>query len=142
MLCFTPCIYNAYCKGRKAIADSALMTLYIAIVSLTMMMMTCTCVNKDYYYYYYYYYYCSRSETVLIYIYLNICILHTSSGYMMYIYMHRECRSVLVKLHSTTIYRTVLGGYGGSCVECHLLISLVSLLASCSMINRLLLGCL
>ena len=54
MLCFTPCIYNAYCKGRIVIADSALMTLYIAILSLTMMLMTCTCVNKDYYYYYYF----------------------------------------------------------------------------------------
>ena len=53
VLCFTPCIYNAYCKGRIVIADSALMTLYIAILSLTMMLMTCTCVNKDYYYYYY-----------------------------------------------------------------------------------------
>ena len=42
MLCFTLCIYNAYCKGRIVIADSALMTLYIAILSLTMMMMTCT----------------------------------------------------------------------------------------------------
>ena len=31
------------------IADSALMTLCIAISSLTMMLMTCTCVNKDYY---------------------------------------------------------------------------------------------
>ena len=46
MLCFTPRIYNAYCKGRIVIADSALMTLYIAILSLTMMLMTCTCVNK------------------------------------------------------------------------------------------------
>ena len=46
MLFFTPCIYNAYYKGRIFIGDSALMTLYIAILSLTMMLMTYTCVNN------------------------------------------------------------------------------------------------
>ena len=34
------------------IADSALMTLHIAILSLTMMLMTHTCVSKDYHHYY------------------------------------------------------------------------------------------
>ena len=55
---------------------------------------------------------------------------------MMYIYIHREFRSVLVKLHPITVHRTVFS-VCGSCVECHLLFSLVSRIVSCSMINRL-----
>ena len=61
--------------------------------------------------------------------------------YRTYIYIHNECRSVLVKLHPITVYRNVLE-VCGSCVECHFLFSLVSPIVSCSMINRLLLGCL
>ena len=47
---------------------------------------------------------CSRPETY-IYIYMYAFFL---SGYRTYIYRHRECRSILVKLHPITIYRTVL----------------------------------
>ena len=35
---------------------------------------------------------------------------------MMYTYMHRECHSVLVKLHSITVYRTVFFVGGGGAV--------------------------
>ena len=44
------------------------------------------------------------------------------------------------KLHTITVYRTVLG-VCSSCVECHLF-SLVSPIVPCSMINRLIPGCL
>ena len=46
---------------------------------------------------------------VLIYIYLYVCILYTSSGYRTYIHIHRECRSVLVKMHPITVYRNGFG---------------------------------
>ena len=46
VLCFTPCIYIVYCKGRIVIADSVLMTLYNTILSITMMLFICTCVGK------------------------------------------------------------------------------------------------
>ena len=52
---------------------------------------------------------CSRPETVLMYIFLNACILFTSSGYRTYIYIHRECCSVLVKLHPSQSIGLVLG---------------------------------
>ena len=39
-----------------------------------------------------------------LYIYLYVCILYTGSGYRMYIYIHRECHSVLVELHPITVY--------------------------------------
>ena len=50
-------------------------------------------------------------------------------------------------LRPITIYRTFFfflggGGVHGSCVECHLLFSLVSPIVSCSMINSVILGCL
>ena len=50
----------------------------------------------------------SSRKSVLIYIYicLYVCILKTSSGYRAYIYRRMECRSVLVKLHPITFYRT------------------------------------
>ena len=44
---------------------------------------------------------------MLICIYIYVCILYTSSGYVAYIYIHRECLSVLVKLHPIRVYRTV-----------------------------------
>ena len=81
-------------------------------------------------------------NSVLIYIHIYVCILYTSSGFRTYIYIHRECRSVLVKLHPITVYRTVFGGVRGSSVECHLLLSLFSPIVPCSNINRLILGCL
>ena len=67
----------------------------------------------------------SRSSASL-YIYLYVCILYTGSGYRMYIYIHRECHSVLVELHPITVYMAVFGGACGFSVECHLLFSLVS----------------
>ena len=48
---------------------------------------------------------------VLIYIYINVCVLHTSSCYRTYININSECRSVLVKLHPITVYRTVFCGF-------------------------------
>ena len=63
--------------------------------------------------------------------------------YRTYIYIQQECRSVLVTLHPITFYRTFW--WGGSArflgwmplfVNCGLPI------ASCSMINSLILGCL
>ena len=63
------------------------------------------------------------------------------NSYRTYIYIHRECRSVLVKLHPITVYRIVLG-VRGSGVECHLLFSLVSPSMSFTMITRLILRCL
>ena len=44
----------------------------------------------------------------------------------MYIYIHRECHSVLVELHPITVYRAGFWGACSSSVECHLLFSLVS----------------
>ena len=46
---------------------------------------------------------------VLIYNYLYVYILYTSSGYRTYIYIHRECRSALVKLHPITVFWSVFG---------------------------------
>ena len=84
-------------------------------------------------------------NAVLIYIDIYVCILYTSSGYTTYVYIHTQgmsSRSVLVKMHPITVYRTAFLGVRGSCVECHLLFSLVSPNVSCSVINRLKLGCL
>ena len=39
--------------------------------------------------------------------------------YTTYIFIHKKCRSVLVKLHPITVYRTVWWGVRDSCVECH-----------------------
>ena len=55
---------------------------------------------------------------IYICIYLYVCILYTSSFIgRIYIYIQQECRSVLVKLHPTTVYRIFffffLGGVGG-----------------------------
>ena len=83
----------------------------------------------------------SSRSFVLPYIYLYVCILYTGSGYRMYIYIHRECHSVVVKQHLITVYRAVFLGVRGSSVECHLLFSLVSPFVSYSMIIRLILGC-
>ena len=49
-------------------------------------------------------------NSVLIYIYLYVRILYTSSGYRTYMNIHRECRSVLVKLHPITVYRELFWG--------------------------------
>ena len=68
----------------------------------------------------------SSRSSVSLYIYLYVCILYTGSGYRMYIYIHRECHSVLVELHPITVYRAGFWGACSSSVECHLLFSLVS----------------
>ena len=68
----------------------------------------------------------SSRSSVSQYIYLYVCILYTGSGYRMYIYIHRECHSVLVELHPITVYRAGFWGACSSSVECHLLFSLVS----------------
>ena len=39
----------------------------------------------------------SSRSSVSLYIYLYVCIPYTGSGYRMYIYIHRECHSVLVE---------------------------------------------
>ena len=52
------------------------------------------------------------------------------------IYIHRECRSVVLKLYPITVYRSVLRGVCGSCAECHLPLSSVSPIVSCSMIRH------
>ena len=59
-------------------------------------------------------------NSVLIYIYLYICILYTSPGYRTFIYIHKECRSVLLKLHPITVYETLFWGVRCSCFECHI----------------------
>ena len=46
----------------------------------------------------------SSRSSVSLYIYLYVCILYTGSGYRIYIYIHRECHSVLVELHPITVY--------------------------------------
>ena len=82
-------------------------------------------------------------NSVLIYHYLYICILYTNSGYRTYIYIHREGR--VVQYWWSCIPSQSIGlfcGVRGSCVECHVLFSLVSPIVSCSMIIRLILGCL
>ena len=42
-----------------------------------------------------------------------------------FIYIHKERRSILVRLHPITVYRAVFGGVRGPCVECQFLFSLV-----------------
>ena len=56
-------------------------------------------------------------NSVNIYLSIRIYSLYESC-YRTYIHVHKECRSVLLKLHPITIYRTVFEVHG-SCVECH-----------------------
>ena len=49
----------------------------------------------------------SCPETLCLYIFRYTYALFKSSGYRKYMYIHRECHSVLVKLHPVTVYRTV-----------------------------------
>ena len=58
-----------------------------------------------------------------------------------YIYIYMKCCSVL-EIGEAASHHSLFWGVRGSCVECHLLFSLVSPIVSCSMINRLILGCL
>ena len=51
----------------------------------------------------------SSRSSVSLFIYLYVCILYTGSGYRMYIYIHRECHSVLVELHPITSIRLFFG---------------------------------
>ena len=83
----------------------------------------------------------SRSS-VSLYIYLYVYILYTGSGYRMYIYIHRECHSVLVELHPITVY---MAGFWERTVP--LLNATCCFLwfqpfVSYSMVIRLILGCL
>ena len=83
----------------------------------------------------------SRSS-VSLYIYLYVCILYTGSGYRMYIYIHRECHSVLVELHPITVY---MAGFWERAVP--LLNATCCFLwfqpfVSYAMVIRLILGCL
>ena len=45
-------------------------------------------------------------NSVLIYEYLYVCIPYTSTGYRTYIYIHRGCRSMLVKMQPIMVYGT------------------------------------
>ena len=86
---------------------------------------------------------CSRPRSsVSLYIYLYVCILYTGSGYRMYIYIHRECHTVLVELHPITVY---MAGFWERAVP--LLNATCCFLwfqpfVSYSMVIRLILGCL
>ena len=84
----------------------------------------------------------SSRSSVSLYIYLYVCILYTGSGYRMYIYIHRECHSVLVELHPITVY---MAGFWERAVP--LLNATCCFLwfqpfVSYSMVIRLILGCL
>ena len=84
----------------------------------------------------------SSRSSVSLYIYLYVCILYTGSGYRMYIYIHRECHSVLVELHPITVY---MAGFWERVVP--LLNATCCFLwfqpfVSYSMVIRLILGCL
>ena len=84
----------------------------------------------------------SRPETLYWYISISIRMYYLYEFcYRTYIYIHKECRSVLVKLHPITVYRTVFG-VRGCCVECHFFVFFGLPIVSCSMINSLILGCL
>ena len=61
--------------------------------------------------------------------------------YRTYMYTHKECRSVLVKPHIITVYRTVLGSARFLCWM-PLLVFFGLPIGSCSMMNSLILGCL
>ena len=60
---------------------------------------------------------------VLIYIHLYVFILYSNSVYRTYTYIHKECRSVLVKLHPITVYRT---GFGECAVPVFMALDLLS----------------
>ena len=81
---------------------------------------------------------------VLICIFLYLGIFHTNSGYNVYIYIYICTGSVVKYCWSCTPHHSLydLLGVRGSCVECHLLFSLVSTIVSCSITNRLILWCL
>ena len=74
--------------------------------------------------------------------YLSFCM-HSSYEfcYRTYVYIHKGCRSVFVRVHPITVYRTVLG-------ECAVPVLNATFyffglpIVSCSMINSLILGCL
>ena len=72
------------------------------------------CVNICLYIYIYIYIY------IYVYMYINICvcILYTSPGYRTYKYMHRECRSVLMKLHRCTPSQSIGLFLGSACFLC------------------------
>ena len=79
----------------------------------------------------------------LTYIYLYVCILYTSSGYRTYIYIHTK--GVPFSIDEAAPHHSLqdwFWGVHGSCVECHLLFLLVSPIVSCSVIIKLILGCL
>ena len=76
---------------------------------------------------------------IYIYIYIYVCILYMISVIgCIYTYIQQESRSVLVKLHPITFYRTVF--LGSARLSLFVFFSLPIL--SCSMINSLILGCL
>ena len=82
--------------------------------------------------------------SVLTYIYLSIRM-HSlyEICYRTYIYIHKECRSVLVKLHPITFWRTVFVGSAQFLGWMPLLLFFFLLhIVSCSMIYSLILGCL
>ena len=81
---------------------------------------------------------------VWIYTYLYVCILilYTGSGYRTYINIHRECRSVLVKLHPITLYMTVFWECAVPLLNATCFSFFVPPIVSCSMIMRLIPGCL
>ena len=83
----------------------------------------------------------SRSS-VSLYIYLYVCILYTGSGYRMYIYIHRECHSVLVELHPITVYMAVFWEHAVPLLNATCCFRWFQPFVSYSMVIRLILGCL
>ena len=77
-----------------------------------------------------------------LYIYLYVCILYTGSGYRMYIYIHRECHSVLVELHPITVYMAGFWERAVPLLNATCCFLWFQLFVSYSMVIRLILGCL
>ena len=79
-------------------------------------------------------------QKLYIYIYVCVCVgIPYMSSVIGRIYIHRECHSVLAKLHPITFYRIVFLGVRGSWAECHFLFSLIYQLC---LDKSLILGCL
>ena len=84
----------------------------------------------------------SSRSSVSLYIYLYVCILYMGSGYRMYIYIHRECHSVLVELHPITVYMAGFWERAVPLLNATCCFIWFQPFVSYSMVMRLILGCL